>query len=86
MLLENRYQIQEPIGRGLLAIVHRGIDNRADHVVAIKVLREVYSSDPKFARRFKKKQRSYPHCSIQTLSRSMTVARPMESISLSWNW
>src|SRR6266566_8265816 len=54
MLLGNRYQIQEPIGRGLLAIVYRGIDIRTDHVVAIKVLREVYSSDPKFARRFQK--------------------------------
>ena len=54
MLLGNRYQLQEPVGRGLMAIVYRGIDIRTDHVVAIKVLREVYSSDPKFARRFQK--------------------------------
>jgi eukaryotic-like serine/threonine-protein kinase len=54
MLLGNRYQLQEPVGRGLMAIVYRGIDIRTDHVVAIKVLREVYSSDPKFARRFLK--------------------------------
>lgn len=54
MLLGNCYQLQEPVGRGLMAIVYRGIDIRTDHVVAIKVLREVYSSDPKFARRFLK--------------------------------
>jgi eukaryotic-like serine/threonine-protein kinase len=54
MLLGNRYQLQEPIGRGLMAIVYRGIDIHTDHVVAIKVLRETYSSDPKFARRFQK--------------------------------
>jgi serine/threonine protein kinase len=54
MLLGNRYQLQEPVGRGLMAIVYRGSDIRTDHVVAIKVLREVYSSDPKFARRFQK--------------------------------
>jgi eukaryotic-like serine/threonine-protein kinase len=54
ILLGNRYQLQEPIGRGLMAIVYRGIDSRTDHVVAIKVLREMYSSDPKFARRFQR--------------------------------
>ena len=37
-----------------MATIYRGIDMHTDHVVAIKVLREVYSSDPKFARRFQK--------------------------------
>ena len=54
MLLDNRYQLQEPIGRGLMAIVYRGIDSRTDQVVAIKVLRDLYSSDPQFARRFQR--------------------------------
>jgi len=52
MLLNNRYQLQEPIGRGGMSIVYRGWDISMDRVVALKVLREVYSTDPKFVRRF----------------------------------
>jgi eukaryotic-like serine/threonine-protein kinase len=53
-ILGNRYQLQEPIGRGLMAIIYRGIDTHTDQIVAIKVLRETYSADPKFVRRFQK--------------------------------
>jgi eukaryotic-like serine/threonine-protein kinase len=52
MLLNNRYQLQEPIGRGGMSEVYRGWDISMDHLVAIKVLREVYSTDPKFVRCF----------------------------------
>ena len=52
MLLNNRYQLQEPIGRGGMSIVYRGWDISLDRVVALKVLREVYSTDPKFVKRF----------------------------------
>jgi serine/threonine protein kinase len=52
MLLNNRYQLQEPIGRGGMSTVYRGWDISMDRVVAVKVLREVYSTDPKFVRRF----------------------------------
>jgi eukaryotic-like serine/threonine-protein kinase len=51
MFLNNRYQLQEPIGRGGMSTVYRGWDISMDRVVAIKVLREVYSTDPKFVRR-----------------------------------
>ncbi len=54
MLLNNRYQLQEPIGRGGLATIYRGRDTHMERVVAVKVLREVYSPDPKFVRRFQK--------------------------------
>jgi serine/threonine protein kinase len=53
-VLGNRYQLQEPIGRGLMAIIYHGIDTHTDQIVAIKVLREIYSDDPKFVRRFQK--------------------------------
>ena len=52
MLLNNRYQLQEPIGRGGMSIVYRGWDVSMDHIVALKVLREVNSTDPKFVKRF----------------------------------
>ncbi|HXZ05774.1 MAG TPA: protein kinase [Ktedonobacteraceae bacterium] len=51
-LLGDRYQLQEPIGRGGMATIYRARDLRMDRLVAVKVLREVYSTDPKFVRRF----------------------------------
>src|SRR5438067_12977396 len=51
-VLGDRYQLQDPIGRGGMATIYRARDVRMDRVVAVKVLREVYSTDPKFVRRF----------------------------------
>jgi eukaryotic-like serine/threonine-protein kinase len=54
MLLNNRYLLQEPIGRGGTSTIYRGTDTDTDQVVAIKVLREVFSVDPKFVARFQR--------------------------------
>jgi serine/threonine protein kinase len=54
MLLNNRYLIHEPIGRGGLATIYCGFNNQMQRSVAVKVLREVYSPDPKFVRCFQK--------------------------------
>jgi bifunctional DNase/RNase/tRNA A-37 threonylcarbamoyl transferase component Bud32 len=51
-VLGDRYQLQDNIGRGDKATIYRARDLRMDRVVAVKVLREVYSTDPKFVRRF----------------------------------
>jgi eukaryotic-like serine/threonine-protein kinase len=51
-MLGERYQLQDPIGRGGMATIYRGRDLHMDRVVAIKVLREVYSTDVKFVQRF----------------------------------
>src|SRR5258708_37938036 len=58
MFLGERYQVQEPIGRGGMATVYRGLDIRMDRAVAIKVLRDVYSTDPKFVTRFQRLART----------------------------
>ncbi|QBD79919.1 serine/threonine protein kinase [Ktedonosporobacter rubrisoli] len=57
-VLGERYQLQDPIGRGGMATIYRGRDLRMDRVVAIKVLREVYSTDPKFVTRFQREARA----------------------------
>ncbi len=57
-VLGERYQLQEPIGRGGMATIYRGRDMRMDRVVAIKVLREVYSTDPKFVTRFQREAKA----------------------------
>jgi len=51
-VMGERYQLQDPIGRGGMATIYRGRDLHMDRVVAIKVLREVYNINPKFVRRF----------------------------------
>src|SRR5215468_2607906 len=57
-VLGERYQLQNPIGRGGMATIYRGHDMRMDRVVAIKVLREVYSTDPKFVTRFQREAKA----------------------------
>jgi serine/threonine-protein kinase len=57
-VLGERYQIQDPIGRGGMATIYRGRDLRMERVVAIKMLREVYSTDPKFVTRFQREAKA----------------------------
>ncbi len=57
-VLGERYQLQNPIGRGGMATIYRGLDRRMDRVVAVKVLREAYSTDPKFVTRFQREARA----------------------------
>jgi serine/threonine protein kinase len=51
-VLGNRYQIQDPIGRGLSSTIYRGWDLLLDRIVAIKLLKEMYRTDPKFVKLF----------------------------------
>ncbi|MBV9022203.1 MAG: protein kinase [Ktedonobacteraceae bacterium] len=65
-VLGERYQLQEPIGRGGMAVIYRGVDTHTNRTVAVKVLREVYSTDPKFVTRFQREAKAasslkHPH-------------------------
>lgn len=53
-LLGNRYQIEEKVGEGGMASVYRGIDNKLNRTVAVKILYEQFASDPEVLRRFQK--------------------------------
>ncbi|MGO8947934.1 MAG: protein kinase domain-containing protein [Ktedonobacterales bacterium] len=57
-VLGDRYEMQEPIGRGGMATIYRAVDLRMGRVVAAKILREVYSTDPKFVTRFQREARA----------------------------
>ncbi len=52
VILNQRYRLLELIGTGGMATVYRGHDQRLDRLVAVKVLREPYASDPAFRDRF----------------------------------
>jgi len=57
-LLNNRYELLEPLGRGGMAVVYRARDLMLERQVAIKLLREDYSSDPSFQERFRQEARA----------------------------
>ncbi|GHO68674.1 protein kinase [Ktedonobacter sp. SOSP1-52] len=57
-VLGERYRLQEAIGRGGMATIYRGRDLHMERDVAIKVLREVYSTDPKFVTRFQREAKA----------------------------
>jgi len=57
-LFGDRYQLQDPIDRDGMSVVYRALDLRTDHIVAIKVLRDIYSTDAKFVARFQREAKA----------------------------
>lgn len=51
--LANRYQLQQTLGSGGMAVVYKAWDLRLERPVAIKVLREDFSFDPSLSERFR---------------------------------
>jgi serine/threonine protein kinase len=60
-LFAGRYQLQEPTGRDGMATIYRGRDLRTNRVVAIKVLRDIYSTDASFVARFQREVMAQSH-------------------------
>ncbi|KSW29076.1 Stk1 family PASTA domain-containing Ser/Thr kinase [Cellulomonas sp. B6] len=57
-ILAGRYEVGELIGRGGMAEVHIGHDNRLGRTVAIKILRSDLARDPSFQNRFRREAQS----------------------------
>ena len=51
-LLDGRYEILSIIGFGGMAFVYKAMDHRLNRLVAVKILRDEYTNDPDFRRRF----------------------------------
>lgn len=45
-MLDDRYEIQEVIGIGGMAVIYKALDTRLNRYVAIKVLKEEFAADP----------------------------------------
>ena len=56
--LDGRYEIQEIIGIGGMAVVYKAHDNVEDRTVAIKILKEEFVSNEEFVRRFKNESKA----------------------------
>ena len=51
--LDGRYEIQEILGVGGMAVVYKAYDTLNDRVVAIKILKDEWLTNDDFRRRFK---------------------------------
>ncbi len=56
--LDGRYEIHELIGVGGMAYVYRAYDRQEDRWVAIKILKEEFSNDSDFLRRFRNESKA----------------------------
>ena len=56
--LDGRYEIQEIIGVGGMAVVYKAYDNVENRTVAIKILKEEFVSNEEFIRRFKNESKA----------------------------
>lgn len=57
-LLGNRYQLQQTLGSGGMAMVYKARDLMLERPVAVKILRQDFSTDPDFRERFRQEARS----------------------------
>jgi len=57
-VLGDRYLLQSSIGSGGMATIYRARDLQMDRIVAVKVLREIYSTDKNFVARFQREARA----------------------------
>jgi serine/threonine-protein kinase len=57
-VLDGRYEIQEVLGVGGMAVVYRAYDNIDDRPVAVKVLKEEFLANEEFRRRFKNESKA----------------------------
>ncbi|MDR2526021.1 MAG: Stk1 family PASTA domain-containing Ser/Thr kinase [Oscillospiraceae bacterium] len=57
-ILDGRYEIQEVLGVGGMAVVYRAYDNIDDRPVAVKILKEEFLANEEFRRRFKNESKA----------------------------
>lgn len=56
--LDGRYEIQEVIGVGGMAVVYKAYDNIDDRIVAVKILKDEFLANEDFRRRFKNESKA----------------------------
>lgn len=72
--LDGRYEIQEIIGVGGMAVVYKAYDNIDDRIVAIKILKDEYLTNEEFKRRFKNESKAIAVLSHPNIVRVFNVS------------
>ncbi len=72
--IDGRYEIQEIIGVGGMAVVYKAYDNIDDRIVAIKILKDEYLSNDEFKRRFKNESKAIAVLSHPNIVRVYNVS------------
>lgn len=57
-ILDDRYQMEEIIGSGGMAIVYKAWDEIAERYVAVKILKDEFAKDFKFRKRFQNESKA----------------------------
>lgn len=72
--LDARYEIQELIGVGGMAVVYRAYDTIEDKIVAIKILKDEFLGNKEFIRRFKTESKAIAVLSDQNIVKVYDVS------------
>jgi len=72
--LDGRYEIQEVIGVGGMAVVYKAYDNIDDRIVAVKILKEEFLQSEDFRRRFKNESKAIAVLSHQNIVKVYDVS------------
>ncbi|AGA70145.1 serine/threonine protein kinase [Desulfitobacterium dichloroeliminans LMG P-21439] len=78
-IFSNRYEIIEKIGSGGMAIVYKAKDLLLNRIVTIKVLREQFTADEEFVRRFRREAQSAASLSHMNIVSIYDVGKDGES-------
>ncbi len=72
--LDGRYEIEEIIGVGGMAVVYKAYDNQENRTVAVKILKEEFISNQEFIRRFKNESKAIAMLSHQNIVKVYDVS------------
>ncbi len=72
--LDGRYEIQEIVGVGGMAVVYKAYDNQENRIVAVKILKEEFVSNQEFIRRFKNESKAIAMLSHQNIVKVYDVS------------
>ena len=75
MMLDNRYEIQQVIGKGGMAYVFKARCHLLNRYVAIKMLREDMAHDESFRENFKKEAQA-----VAMLSHTCVLRQPLRKV------
>lgn len=73
-VLGNRYELQEIIGVGGMAVVYKATDSADNKTVAVKILKDEYVSDEGFRKRFKNESKAVAMLSHQNIVKVFDVS------------